>query len=133
MKKRRKYFFCVFVLWCALLAFPVLRAEAADVTMMTYSGNLGDILRTIMVQYGKNIVFGSDVDNIQISLQIEASGLEDLLGMIEIAANVEINEIGKDSYTVKTFAEAQRIRDSAYLERDRAASAERNQRELDSV
>jgi type II secretory pathway component GspD/PulD (secretin) len=85
-----------------------------------------------MAQYGKNIVFGAEVNNIQISLQIEASGLEELLSMIEIAANVEISEIGKDSYTVKTFSEAQRIRDSANAEKDRTALAERNQRELES-
>jgi type II secretory pathway component GspD/PulD (secretin) len=85
-----------------------------------------------MAQYGKSIVFGAEVGNIQISLQVEASGLEELLSMIEIAANVEIAEIGKNSYTVKTFSEAQRIRDSANAEKDRELLAEKAQRELES-
>ncbi|MDR1621687.1 MAG: hypothetical protein LBS00_04865 [Synergistaceae bacterium] len=131
--KKGRIFLLVFTLCCVFSAFSVSSVEAAQtMAMMQYSGNLGDVLRTIMSQWGKNIVFGSEVDNIQISLQIEASGLEELLSMIEIAANVEISEIGKDNYTVKTFSEAQRIRDSANSERDRAALAEKNQRELES-
>jgi type II secretory pathway component GspD/PulD (secretin) len=85
-----------------------------------------------MAQYNKNIVFGSDVDNVPISIQIEASNFEDLIEMIEIAANVEFSQIGKNNYTVKTFSEAQKIRDTQNAEKDRAALAEKTMRELES-
>jgi type II secretory pathway component GspD/PulD (secretin) len=106
--------------------------NAQTSTKFDYSGKLGDILRTLMAQYGKNIVFGSDVDSIPISLQIEASGFEDLLYMIEIAANVEVSQVGRNNYTVKTLEEAQKIRDFQNQEKDRAAQAEKTAREMES-
>lgn len=106
-------------------------AESAE-RFIEHNGSLGEILRTIMAQYGKNIVFGADVANIPVSLVIENSNFEELIYMLEIAANVEITKIGKDSYSVKTFSEAQKIRDTQMAEKDRVALLEKNARELES-
>jgi type II secretory pathway component GspD/PulD (secretin) len=116
----------------SMLQWTAKTTEAAETTKFEYTGKLGDILRTLMAQYGKNIVFGAEVDSIPISLQIEASGFEDILYMIEIAANVEVNQVKGNNYTIKTLAEAQRIRDFQNLEKDRTAQAERIAREMES-
>jgi hypothetical protein len=130
-QKRGSFFFVVFLVLVMVVCMAN-AAGAAETTKFEFSGKLGDILRTLMAQYGKNIVFGAEVDSIPISLQIEASGFEDLLFMIEIAANVEVNKIGGNSYTVKTLTEAQRIRDFQNLEKDRATQAEKSAREMES-
>jgi type II secretory pathway component GspD/PulD (secretin) len=107
-------------------------AQSLPTAQFDFSGKLGDILRTLMAQYKKNIAFGTDVDSIPIALQIEASGFEDIIVMIEIAANVEVTKIKDDSYIVRTLAEAQRERDFANSESDRAAQAEKIAREMES-
>ena len=90
---------------------------------------LGNILRTLMAHFGRNIVFGADVDGIPVSLQIETASFEEIIFLIEIAANVEVTQIGRNSYSVRTLAEAQRIRDFENMERNRIAGEERAARD----
>jgi type II secretory pathway component GspD/PulD (secretin) len=136
-KRSKEYFLYLFVFF---ISFSIVQGvpkiayagQSLQTTQFDYSGKLGDILRTLMAQYKKNIAFGTDVDSIPIALQIETSGFEDVIYMIEIAANVEVTKIKDDSYIVRTLAEAQRERDFANSERDRTAQAEKIAREMES-